>query len=238
MDCFLGSIFPWAITYTPRGFAPCWGQTIPISQNEALFSLMGTIWGGDGRNQFGVPDLCGRAPIGSGQSPGSSDYDRGEMDGMETTTITANKLPLHTHQASFGPNTTQATVTVPEQPATGSLNATVITEIVGGDTTAQDPVAGGSYYLTGVKGSSVGPVTTTAPTSTTKAALVGTSVTTTCSADFVPHTPAFAQSYTALSGGAVTITAAEGKQNPIATRSPYTVVQYMICIQGLYPTRN
>lgn len=83
---FLGTIAAFGFNFPPRGWAQCNGQLLPISSNEALFSLLGTIYGGDGRTTFGLPDLRGRMPIHQGQGPGLSNRRIGEKGGAETTT--------------------------------------------------------------------------------------------------------------------------------------------------------
>jgi microcystin-dependent protein len=75
----------------------CNGQILPIAQNTALFSILGTMYGGDGRVSFALPDLRGRVPVGVGQGPGLADRTNGEAFGSETVTLTSNQLPLHSH---------------------------------------------------------------------------------------------------------------------------------------------
>lgn len=94
---FLGEIKICALNFAPRGWAFCHGQLLPISQYSALFSLLGTNYGGDGRTTFGLPDLRGRIPLGEGSGPGLSNHRLGQRGGAETTTLTANNLPAHTH---------------------------------------------------------------------------------------------------------------------------------------------
>jgi microcystin-dependent protein len=79
MDSFVGAIFSFGFNFAPYGWAQCNGQLLPIASNEALFSLIGTIYGGDGQTTFGLPNLQGRTPIGTGQGPGTAHvYDRRE----------------------------------------------------------------------------------------------------------------------------------------------------------------
>ena len=94
---FAGEIRMFAGNFAPRGWAFCDGQLLAVSQNDALFSLFGTIYGGDGRTTFGLPDLRGRIPIHAGTGPGLSPRRLGERIGTETETITVNQLPSHTH---------------------------------------------------------------------------------------------------------------------------------------------
>lgn len=99
-EAFLGQAYWMASTYCPRGFAEANGQILPISQNQALFSLLGTTFGGDGQTTFALPDLRARAPVNVGQGPGLSSYVLGQTAGAETTTLAAAQLPAHTHSAS------------------------------------------------------------------------------------------------------------------------------------------
>lgn len=94
---FVGEIRMFAGNFAPRGWAFCDGQLLAVSQNDALFSLLGTIYGGDGRTTFGLPDLRGRIPIHAGTGPGLSPRRLGAKGGTEQETITVNQLPSHTH---------------------------------------------------------------------------------------------------------------------------------------------
>jgi len=87
--------------FAPRGWAFCEGQLIAIAQNQALFSILGTTYGGDGRTTFGLPDLRGRAAIHQGSGPGLSTYSLGAKVGTENVTLTVNNLPAHTHPANM-----------------------------------------------------------------------------------------------------------------------------------------
>lgn len=94
---YLGELRLFGLNFAVRGWALCDGQLLPISSNTALFSLLGTTYGGDGRTTFALPDLRGRSPIHVGNGPGLSNVSWGERGGSETTTLTAANLPAHTH---------------------------------------------------------------------------------------------------------------------------------------------
>ena len=94
---FVGKIRMFAGNFAPRGWAFCDGQLLAVSQNDALFSLLGTIYGGDGRTTFGLPDLRGRIPIHAGTGPGLSPRSLGNKAGTEIETLTVNQIPSHTH---------------------------------------------------------------------------------------------------------------------------------------------
>ncbi len=101
MDPFLAQIIMFAGNFAPRGWAFCEGQLLPISQHQALFSLLGTIYGGDGRTTFALPDLRGRAPIHQGTGPGLHPRPQGQKGGEETTVLTVGQLPAHNHAATI-----------------------------------------------------------------------------------------------------------------------------------------
>ena len=94
---FVGEIRMFAGNFAPRGWAYCDGQLLAVSQNDALFSLLGTIYGGDGRTTFGLPDLRGRIPIHAGSGPGLSPRQLGAKSGVEKVTLTTDQLGAHTH---------------------------------------------------------------------------------------------------------------------------------------------
>ena len=107
---YVGEIRMFAGNFAPRGWAFCDGQLLAVSQNDALFSLLGTIYGGDGRTTFGLPDLRGRIPIHAGHGPGLSERRLGAKGGEEKVTLTVNQMPSHGHpfQASTGPGVSNA----------------------------------------------------------------------------------------------------------------------------------
>jgi microcystin-dependent protein len=96
-DPFVAEIRLFPFNFAPRGWAWCNGQLLPISQNTALFSLLGTTYGGNGQTNFGLPNLQGSAAMFSGQGPGLSLRDLGETGGSQTVTLLTTQLPLHTH---------------------------------------------------------------------------------------------------------------------------------------------
>jgi microcystin-dependent protein len=105
---YVGEIRMFAGNFAPRGWAFCDGQLLAVAQNDALFSLLGTIYGGDGRTTFGLPDLRGRVPIHAGSGPGLSPRRLGEKGGQEDVTLSLNELPQHDHML-IGSNTDAST---------------------------------------------------------------------------------------------------------------------------------
>ncbi|MEM8980603.1 MAG: tail fiber protein [Pseudomonadota bacterium] len=100
MDPLLGQIIMFGGNFAPRGWALCDGQLLSVTSYSALFSILGTTYGGDGRTTFALPDLRGRAPIHAGQGPGLSDHRPGQKGGNETTTLTPANLPPHKHDVT------------------------------------------------------------------------------------------------------------------------------------------
>src|SRR5690242_12654423 len=98
-DQFVAEIRIFGGNFAPVGWALCNGQLLPISQNTALFSLLGTNYGGDGKSTFGLPNLQGAVPLGAGQGPGLSLRDLGELGGEQTVTLLDTEMPAHAHTA-------------------------------------------------------------------------------------------------------------------------------------------
>jgi microcystin-dependent protein len=101
-DPFVAEIRIFPFNFAPKGWAFCDGQILPLSQNTALFSLLGTMYGGDGKSTFALPNLQGSAAMGSGQGPGLSIRDVGEMGGEDYVTLLSTEIPVHTHTFSTG----------------------------------------------------------------------------------------------------------------------------------------
>jgi microcystin-dependent protein len=97
---FVGAIFAHAGTFAPYGWKLCQGQVLSIAENDVLFSLLGTTYGGDGVQTFSLPDLRGRVPIGQGQGPGLNNYVIGQRAGTETVSVTSSQMPSHTHNVN------------------------------------------------------------------------------------------------------------------------------------------
>jgi microcystin-dependent protein len=99
-DPFIAQIVMFGGNFAPRGWALCDGQLLPIAQNTALFSILGTTYGGDGRTTFGLPDLRGRVPVHPGNGPGLSPYQLGQRGGTESVTLNTTQIPPHSHALS------------------------------------------------------------------------------------------------------------------------------------------
>ncbi|OEK00315.1 phage tail protein [Roseivirga sp. 4D4] len=189
MDPFLAEIIMFGGNFAPRAWAFCDGQLLPINQNSALFSLLGTIYGGDGRTTFALPDLRGRVPVHPGTGPGLTTVKLGERGGTETNTLTLNNLPNHTHNATL----TNGQALIPVQSAAGEEDEA-------------NPAAG---VLTNTG--------TDNYTSSGGNATYGGSA--------VPVT------------GTVTVLPA-GNQQPVNNMQPFLGLNYIIALQGVFPSRN
>jgi microcystin-dependent protein len=190
---YLGSISGWAPNFAPRGWAFCQGQTLSIAQYSALFSLLGTVYGGNGQTTFGLPNLQGRVPVGAGQSPGTSLYSLGEMAGTESVTLTTAQMPAHTHAA-----TATATASLPASTAAATLA-----------TPAADSVLA---TANGAAGRS--PV------------------------DVKIYAPAPGSVNLPLTSAATVNIQPAGSSQPFSIVQPFTVINYIICMEGVFPSRN
>jgi len=187
MEEFLGIVKIFAGNFAPRGWMLCQGQILAISPNTALFSILGTTYGGNGQTTFALPNLCGRVPVGWGQGPGLSNYVLGETTGTESTSLLITNMPAHNHVATstLSLNASDAAATVATPVAGNALGA--------GKDVNTDPV---SMYTTSA-----------------------------------PNVP--------LAGGTVTTTVGiAGGSQPISILQPILAVTYIICISGVFPTRN
>jgi len=179
---FVAQIMMFGGNFAPRGWAFCNGQILSIAQNTALFSLLGTTYGGNGQTTFALPNLQGRAPIHAGQSPGTSQYALGEMAGTENVTLISAQMPIHTH-------TTVVTINANASPQTASAEPTDAV-MAGG--------SGQNIYATG------------APDGTT----------------------------TMNAGMATAVVGMAGGSQPFSVLQPFLCVNFIIALQGIFPSRN
>jgi microcystin-dependent protein len=132
MEPFIGQIQLFGFGWAPRGWALCDGRLLSISSNTALFSLLGTTYGGNGQTTFGLPDLRGRVPVGQGQGPGLNDVDLGEVGGVESVTLAVQQLAAHGHAVTATADSTSTSPAglVPgvnaDNPAYGSGDGTTM----------------------------------------------------------------------------------------------------------------
>lgn len=193
---FIGQVTLFAGNFPPRAFAFCQGQLLPISQNTALFSILGTIYGGDGRTTFALPDLRGRCAIHPGRGPGLSTYVLGERQGIEDVTLNLLQLPSHNHTVSFN-------------------GAMASLKVDSGDGDSNEP---GGKYLARAVTPSAGPV---------PASIVNMYSSTTDNST--------------LALGDVTGTIGvnnSGGSRSHENRRPFIAINYIIALQGTYPSRS
>src|SRR5215467_14403283 len=122
---FVAEIRMFGFNFAPKGWAFCDGQLLPLSQNTALFSLLGTTYGGDGKSNFALPNLQGRSPMHPGQGPGLSLHDLGEASGTETETLTVAQIPAHSHalKASTGASSSSPSNALLGEPSVSAYGA-------------------------------------------------------------------------------------------------------------------
>jgi microcystin-dependent protein len=114
---YVGEIRMFAGNFAPAGWALCAGQLMPIAENDVLFQLIGTTYGGDGQETFGLPDLQGRIPLHQGASPGTQNYVIGEEAGVESVTLTLQQMPVHSHVFTVSSSPGSASTPVGNVPA-------------------------------------------------------------------------------------------------------------------------
>ena len=145
---FFSEMRAFAFGYCPRGWAPADGRLLAVNTNQAMFALVGTTYGGNGVDTFGLPDLRGRTPLGQGISPQGGSYARGQQDGQEFTTLTTTQMPAHTH--AFIATTAPATHAAPTAGAqlAQAQNAGLYVDSAAADTTLTTAPAGGNQAFT------------------------------------------------------------------------------------------
>ena len=191
MEPFLSQILIWPPNFAPQGWALCAGQVLSISQNTALFSLIGTFYGGDGVTTFALPNLQGRVPIGAGQGTGLSPYVVGAVGGVESVQLNTSTLPSHSHSASQN-----LTVQVPAVAGTGTTNSPSPSVTPAAPTdAARNPV---NIYSNQAAGTTLGSPTVS---------------------------------------GSVTI-GPTGNNQPHENRQPFLALNYIIALQGIFPSRD
>lgn len=135
-DPFVAEIRIFPFNFAPKGWAWCDGQLLPLSQNTALFSLLGTTYGGNGKSNFALPDLQGRAPMHPGQGPGLSLHDLGETGGSETVTLLESEIPSHSHKLRANSDIGELQIPTSTRSLARSQNATAYQSVTNQNLTA------------------------------------------------------------------------------------------------------
>jgi microcystin-dependent protein len=173
-DPYIGEIRMVGFNFAPVGWALCAGQLMSINQNTALFSLLGTFYGGNGTTNFGLPDLQGRSPVGTGNGQGLSPVVIGQMDGVENVALTISQMPAHTHPAQSGGSVSvSGSVAVPaaSAPTSGTSSGTPgPTTVLGTSTSGGRPA---ELYTTSAANTTLLPFTVQS-TGTAPAVTIGT----------------------------------------------------------------
>ncbi|MBO9479974.1 tail fiber protein [Salinisphaera sp. G21_0] len=215
MDFYTGGIISFGGIFSPRDWAFCEGQLLAISQNSALFSLLGTQFGGDGRTNFGLPDLRGRVARGAGHGPGLSPSLSGQLVGSERVLLNTTQIPNHSHDAQFYPTGGGS-----GQPISATATATVKAH----DGEGNADKASGNYWATAKNGLTLAENSFSSTSDKTMAQdAVEVDVTVTGGGG--------------ITGGTVTIGNTGGNQ-PFYIMQPSLGIHYIICLDGLYPPRN
>ncbi len=225
MEAFMGTVMAVGFNFAPRGWLFCNGQTVPIAQNSAMFALLGTMYGGDGQSTFGIPDLRGRVAVGSqAVGPGLAAVAQGEKCGANNVTVIANgsvnitlttaNLPAHSHTATMSLTGLSATTTLL---ANGAAS---------GDALVPSTV---NNMLTGTTGGTPGAALIYGPTVNT-------------------GTVSLAGASTNVTGNGTVSVANTGNGTPfvapvvtnaqVSIMQPYTGLNYIIAMEGIFPARN
>ncbi len=210
-DQYLGEIRMVGFNFAPQGWALCNGQTLSISANTALFSLLGTTYGGNGTTSFNLPDLQGRFPLHAGAGAGLPVYVQGEKAGAESIVLNQQQMPQHTHVATFTPS---------GGGGTPSVNVTITGSSAAGTSTSPT-----GNYLAGVA---------SVPGHTAPLYVPGNS------APPGAGTIAGVQaSLSGVSGGGGTVTnALTGGSLPVSIAPPYLAIYFIIALTGIFPPRS
>lgn len=179
-ESYLGAVFLFAGNFAPRSFALCNGALLSVAQNTALFSILGTTYGGNGQTTFALPDLRGRGPIGVGQGPGLPMINLGDVSGSQNVTLTSANMPTHTHAATVTIKAAADGRGSSDSPAGAFL----------------DSVSGVLQFTTASDGTTMNP------------------------------------------GMAVPTIQPAGNGLPFSVADPYLGLNYIICTQGIFPSRN
>jgi len=226
MDVYLGSITMVAFAYAPEGYAQCAGQSLQVGQEQALFSLLGNHYGGDGINNFMLPDLRGRVPGGAGQQPGMSAFTLGVKTGAEAVALTTANLPSHSHQAT--PNNTigmTGPASISFSTAGMGVNPNITTTATASQGTSN--VGGAGLGLSSPPPNGTSTVKIYGPVGGAAVAIGGVS-------GAIQGTPKVTIPQRQVTSGA-TLANSQGGGTALNVMQPTLAVNYLIATTGLYP---
>lgn len=211
-DPFIGEIKMLGFNYAPSGYALCNGQMLPLNQNQGLFAVLGTVYGGNGVTTVGLPNFQSRTPVGWGQGAGLSPYELGETGGQETVTQLISNMPAHSHLLIPSGNPT-------------SLSGTGTSQVVNAVATSETPIPGGCLGIVN-DGTGTNLMAYHSGNDNNGAPLARV--------DLAPSPVSVSGSF--FNTGTVVSTSGSGL--PYAVLNPYLAVNFVIALIGLYPTRD
>jgi microcystin-dependent protein len=229
MEAFIGTIMPVAFDFAPQGWALCNGQLMSISQNSALFSLLGTYYGGDGQTNFGLPDLRGRVAVGQGQGPGLTAVMLGETSGANSGSMTLNgngactlttaNMPAHSHGATFtGTGAAPLAITLNSSSANGTALAPSNGSYLGA-IKMSGPGATASLYVSNPTGPTVALAAASMSSTGTAGGITGGTVA------------------VGNSGSGQPLSIPVSVSGQTSVMQPFTGLNYIICVNGIFPSR-
>ncbi|HEX7644032.1 MAG TPA: tail fiber protein [Burkholderiaceae bacterium] len=209
MEVYIASIIPFGFNFAPSGWQMCAGQTVAISQYQAVFALIGTFYGGNGTSNFQLPDLRGRVPISMGQGLGLPTYVIGENGGAYQESLTLQNLPQHNHPATFTPS------------GGGSVSVSVKALSTPPSTTPYSTAPSTSNNTLAASPAGTGfAAQIWAPSSST------------------PDIPLNGVTATSSGGGGTVAVGMTGSSLPINLMNPYLALNFCIAMNGIFPSRN
>ena len=211
MEVYIATILPFSFNFAPYGWQMCSGQTVAISQYQAVFALIGTFYGGNGTTNFQLPDLRSRIPLGMGQGLALPSYTIGEVGGTYQQSLNLQNLPIHNHGATFTPS------------GASSVSVTV--------SASSTPPAQGSNYAT-VPSTTNNVLAASSGTGQLAAGIWAPS------ASATPNVPIAGVSVTGSGGGGTVQVANAGQGLPVSIMNPYLALNFCFAMSGIYPTRN
>lgn len=225
MESFIGTIIQVAFGWAPQGWLPCDGRLLPIQQYTALFSLLGTTYGGDGQTTFALPDLRGRMPVCQGNGPGLSPMELGQKGGSGSATVALSgsasvslseaNLPSHSHAASFSGSATPVSVAMHVSAGPGTSSTPTEGDYIGA------PIPGGPGVAPKLYRSDAGSgtVTLNAASATVSGGMAGGTVT------------------VQATGAGAPAVAPVSVSGTVPTMPPFLGSNFIICVDGIYPSR-